>query len=94
VSALARIVVAPSLFDLIVRMEPQFRSGARDIGNLLVPAPGGQQIPLSELATIKEASGASFIGQTRKKHFKRGITSLSHPCILVIDTCRITVEPA
>jgi cobalt-zinc-cadmium resistance protein CzcA len=42
-------------------MEPQYRSSAHDIGNLLVPAPGGQQIPLSALATIKEASGASFI---------------------------------
>jgi len=42
-------------------MEPQFRSSARQIGDLLVPAPAGQQIPLSELATIKESSGASFI---------------------------------
>ena len=31
------------------------------IGNLLVPTPGGQQIPLSELANIKESTGASFI---------------------------------
>jgi heavy metal efflux system protein len=44
-----------------VRMEPQFRSSARQIGDLLVPAPAGQQIPLSELATIKESTGASFI---------------------------------
>jgi cobalt-zinc-cadmium resistance protein CzcA len=28
---------------------------------LLVPAPAGQQIPLSELATLKESTGASFI---------------------------------
>jgi heavy metal efflux system protein len=56
-----QVIQGEKLFDLIVRMEPQFRSGAHEIGNLLVPAPGGQQIPLSELATIKEASGASFI---------------------------------
>jgi cobalt-zinc-cadmium resistance protein CzcA len=42
-------------------MEPQYRSSARSIGDLLVPAPAGQQIPLSELANIKESSGASFI---------------------------------
>jgi cobalt-zinc-cadmium resistance protein CzcA len=42
-------------------MEPQYRSSARQIGNLLVPAPGGQQIPLSQLSTIKETTGASFI---------------------------------
>ncbi len=56
-----QVIQGEKLFDLVVRMEPQFRSGAREIGNLLVPAPGGQQIPLSELATIRQTSGASFI---------------------------------
>ncbi len=56
-----QVIQGEKLFDLVVRMEPQFRTGAREIGNLLVPAPGGQQIPLSELATIRQTSGASFI---------------------------------
>ena len=56
-----QVIQGEKLFDLVVRMEPQYRSSAHDIGNLLVPAPGGQQIPLSALATIEEASGASFI---------------------------------
>jgi len=59
--AATQVIQGEKLFDLIVRMEPRYRSNARDIGNLLVPAPAGQQIPLSELATIKQASGASFI---------------------------------
>src|SRR5689334_3839502 len=59
--AATQVIQGEKLFDLIVRMEPQFRSSARQIGDLLVPAPGGQQIPLAELATIKESSGASFI---------------------------------
>jgi cobalt-zinc-cadmium resistance protein CzcA len=59
--AATQVIQGEKLFDLIVRMEPQYRSNARDIGNLLVPAPAGQQIPLFELATIKQASGASFI---------------------------------
>jgi heavy metal efflux system protein len=59
--AATQVIQGEKLFDLIVRMEPQFRSGARDISNLLVPAPAGQQIPLSELARIKESTGASFI---------------------------------
>jgi heavy metal efflux system protein len=45
----------------VVRMKPEFREGAQEIGNLLVGTPSGQQIPLSELADIHEASGASFI---------------------------------
>src|SRR5579864_2175078 len=59
--AATQVIQGEKLFDLVVRMEPQFRSNARQIGDLLVPAPGGQQIPLAELATIKESSGASFI---------------------------------
>jgi cobalt-zinc-cadmium resistance protein CzcA len=57
--AATQVIQGEKLFDLVVRMEPQFRSSARDIGGLLAPA--GQQIPLSELATIKESTGASFI---------------------------------
>jgi len=56
-----QVVQGEKLFDLVVRMEPQYRSTARDISNLLVPTPAGQQIPLAELATIKETTGASFI---------------------------------
>jgi cobalt-zinc-cadmium resistance protein CzcA len=55
------VIQGEKLFDLVVRMEPQFRQNAREIGNLLVGTPSGQQIPLSELADIHEASGASFI---------------------------------
>src|ERR1700758_2761919 len=59
--AATQVIQGEKLFDLIVRMEPQFRSNSRDIANLLVPAPAGQQIPLSELASIRESTGASFI---------------------------------
>ncbi|HYL62748.1 MAG TPA: efflux RND transporter permease subunit [Candidatus Methylomirabilis sp.] len=59
--AATQVIQGEKLFDLIVRMEPQFRSSARDIGDLLVPTPAGQQIPLAELATIKENTGASFV---------------------------------
>jgi heavy metal efflux system protein len=59
--AATQVIQGEKLFDLVVRMEPQYRSNARQIANLLVPTPGGQQIPLSELATIKESTGASFI---------------------------------
>ncbi|MFP5228126.1 MAG: efflux RND transporter permease subunit, partial [Acidobacteriota bacterium] len=59
--AATQVIQGEKLFDLVVRMEPQFRQNAREIGNLLVGTPAGQQIPLSELADIHESSGASFI---------------------------------
>ena len=59
--AATQVIQGEKLFDLIVRMKPEFRGNAQQIGNLLVGTPSGQQIPLSELASIQEASGASFI---------------------------------
>jgi heavy metal efflux system protein len=59
--AATQVIQGEKLFDLVVRMKPEFRENARQIGNLLVGTPAGQQIPLSELSDIREASGASFI---------------------------------
>ncbi|TAM80087.1 MAG: efflux RND transporter permease subunit [Acidobacteria bacterium] len=56
-----QVIQGEKLFDLIVRMEPQFRSDPGTIGNLLVGTPDGQQIPLKDLADIGVGSGASFI---------------------------------
>jgi cobalt-zinc-cadmium resistance protein CzcA len=48
-------------FDLIVRLEQQYRDNPDEIGNILVATPGGQQIPLKEFADIHVTNGASFI---------------------------------
>jgi cobalt-zinc-cadmium resistance protein CzcA len=59
--AATQVVQGEKLFDLVVRMQPQFRSNALEIGNLLVGTPDGQQIPISQLAEIRQGNGASFI---------------------------------
>ncbi len=59
--AATQVIQGEKLFDLVVRMQPQFRSNAQQIGNLLVGTPDGQQVLLSELADIHVANGASFI---------------------------------
>jgi cobalt-zinc-cadmium resistance protein CzcA len=59
--AATQVIQGEKLFDLVVRMKPEFRQNAQQIGNLLVGTPVGQQIPLSELSDIHEAGGASFI---------------------------------
>jgi heavy metal efflux system protein len=59
--AATQVVQGERLFDLVVRMQPEFRGNAQQIGNLLVGTPVGQQIPLSALADIRESNGASFI---------------------------------
>jgi cobalt-zinc-cadmium resistance protein CzcA len=59
--AATQVIQGEKLFDLVVRMQPQFRSSPQQIGNLLVGTPDGLQIPLKELSNIKESNGASFI---------------------------------
>ncbi len=55
------VVQGERLFDLVVRLEPQFRGNAQQIGNILIATPEGQQIPLREVADLSVTRGASFI---------------------------------
>jgi cobalt-zinc-cadmium resistance protein CzcA len=59
--AATQVIQGEKLFDLVVRMKPEFRESAKEIGNLLVGTPAGQQIPLTQLADIRQGNGASFI---------------------------------
>jgi heavy metal efflux system protein len=55
------VVQAEKQFDLVVRLDRQYRDNPEEIGNILVATPAGQQIPLKELADIQVTNGASFI---------------------------------
>jgi len=59
--AATQVIQGEKLFDLVVRMQPRFRESAQAIGSLLVGTTAGQQIPLSQLADIRQGNGASFI---------------------------------
>ena len=56
-----QVVQQEKQFDLLVRLERQFRDTPEEIGNILVATPAGQQIPLKEFADIQVTNGASFI---------------------------------
>ena len=56
--AATQVIQGEKLFDLVVRMRPEFRSNAPEIGGLLVGAPDGSQIPLKQLADIRQGNGA------------------------------------
>ena len=59
--AVTQLIQGERQFDLVVRMQPQFRSDENAIKNLLISTPDGQNLPLSQFADIHEESGASFI---------------------------------
>ena len=57
------------LYDLVVRLQPQFRESPEAIGNIRVPAPDGERIPLKDLANIQISNGASFIYRQDNSRF-------------------------
>src|SRR5208283_1950459 len=56
-----QVVQGEKQFDLVVRLQQQYRDNPEEIRNILVSTPDGQQIPLGEFADIQVANGASFI---------------------------------
>lgn len=56
-----QVVQQEKQFDLVVRLERQYRDNPEEIGNILVTTPAGQQIPLKQFADIQVTNGASFI---------------------------------
>jgi heavy metal efflux system protein len=56
-----QVVQEEKQFDLVVRLEQQYRDNPEEIGNIPVATPAGQQIPLKEFADFEVTNGASFI---------------------------------
>jgi cobalt-zinc-cadmium resistance protein CzcA len=50
-------------FDIVVRYIPEARSSLSEIGNILVPTAEGARIPLSRIADIGVANGATIIAR-------------------------------
>jgi cobalt-zinc-cadmium resistance protein CzcA len=59
-------------FPIVVRLAPQFRQSADAIQNLRIGAQGPNgvtQIPLSEVATVRLVSGASYIYREKQERY-------------------------
>jgi heavy metal efflux system protein len=57
-------------FRVVVRLPEQYREGREQLGALLLPAPGGELVPLSEVAEIVESSGPEVVN---REHSQRRI---------------------
>ncbi len=60
-TAATQVIQGEEQFDLVVRMEEQYRNNADAIRSLLITTPDGQHLPLSQFADIHVESGASMI---------------------------------
>jgi cobalt-zinc-cadmium resistance protein CzcA len=59
--AVTQVIQGERQFDLVVRMQEQYRNNEDAIRNLLLATPDGQYLPLSQFADVRVESGASFI---------------------------------
>ena len=59
--AATQVIQGERQFDLVVRMQEQFRNSEDAIRNLLIATPDGQHLPLSQFADVRVESGAAFI---------------------------------
>ncbi len=64
-----QVIQGERLFDLVVRMQPQYRRSRSAIASLLVGTPGGQQIPVSALATVTEQDSPAFIYRENNQRY-------------------------
>ncbi|KFF04335.1 efflux RND transporter permease subunit [Flavobacterium reichenbachii] len=58
-------------FDVVVRMDEQNRGDITDVSNLFIPLPNGQQVPLSQVASVEYEQGPV---QVIREDGKRRIT--------------------
>lgn len=56
-------------FDIYVRFDEEFRKNAKAIGGLLIESPAGIEVPLSQLADIKEVVGPRQITRESNQRF-------------------------
>lgn len=68
-AAATEVAQGERLYDLVVRLQPQFRQTPEQIGEIPVATPDGQQVPLKDLADIQVSSGASFIYRQDNSRF-------------------------
>lgn len=54
-------------FDLVARLQPEYRNDIENIRHLFVTVPGGAQVPMSELAYIEYTTGPAKISRDDTK---------------------------
>ncbi|MBN9379979.1 MAG: efflux RND transporter permease subunit [Chitinophagaceae bacterium] len=57
------------IFDIRVRLPEEFRRTPEQIGELLVPTMSGSKVPIREIATITQRTGASLIFRDDNKRY-------------------------
>jgi heavy metal efflux system protein len=92
-AATTQVVQGERKFDLVVRLQPQYRSTPEQISNILLATPAGQRIPLREVADVQVANGAAFIyRQDNSRYIGVQYSVEGRDLASAVDEARATVE--
>jgi cobalt-zinc-cadmium resistance protein CzcA len=67
--AITQVYEGEKWFDLVVRFLPEYRQDDETIGQILVSTTGGAKIPIKQLATIREQTGAFIIYRENNRRY-------------------------
>ena len=67
--AVTQVYEGERWFDLVVRFKQEYRRDAEAIGNIQVSTPEGARIPLKQLATITEQTGAFIVYRENNERY-------------------------
>lgn len=67
--AVTQVYEGEKWFDLVVRFKQEYRRDADAIGNIQVSTPEGARIPLKQLATITEQTGAFIVYRENNERY-------------------------
>lgn len=80
-------------FDIVVRLDPEFRQDIQDLRNLYVPLPSGAQIPLSELAQIDFEDGPTQISrENAQRRITIGVNARGRDVESLVQEIKIELE--
>jgi len=67
--AVTQVIEGERRFDLVVRFLPQYRQDIQTISNIQVATPDGARIPLKQLATLTDQTGAFIIYRENNERY-------------------------
>ncbi|NNC94976.1 MAG: efflux RND transporter permease subunit [Chitinophagales bacterium] len=80
-------------FDLVVRLEKEYRQSIEDIKNLYVPVEGGGQVPMRELASIEFKEGPMQISREgTKRRINVGVNARGRDIESLVEEIRDKLE--
>ncbi|MBG50189.1 MAG: CusA/CzcA family heavy metal efflux RND transporter [Pseudozobellia sp.] len=81
------------MFDLVVRLDAEKRTGLNNLRNLYVDTPSGNKVPLSELADISYQKGAAKISRDNtRRRIVVGINVRDRDLQSVVDDVQTLIE--